>query len=617
KRSNWKAQHNSNGFGEEDERFERLANDKAGLCGQPSFIGTDKHCLAQTLSLSCVLHMFTSTNESEENSTDYSYSSDDSSSEGTATTDEETAPETERGSIQPDPNLDPFADTTNAGAGTGSRSSSGESDSESDSASSDSDDYYQAVDPKTGKNMYSVTPRTARGGRKAVLLSDEGGAPQTWRERAADPDALLTARITARLAGNITDRMETARSALYTSRSFQSTARSLKTARTIGVITARVGQLVVDRGFIGPITRKLKRDWKSFQSFREKGRKKRSYKTLAWFEERIQDIEAKELDEKAKLQRTRQLKWTALLRNDRKSQERRIAQKELREFYQTERQLEVDESLDIAKRRHKRLELHEEWGRENEAKNAERKRQNDEASEEARQAACTARVAHERATKWQRKLYVYHETQALTQATLGIMRKAGVLAGVNPPLPEEEDAPRETQTELLLRLKAVEPGAKPNRPVSQQGGKNRRGKKRSSGAFQVDLLHFHNLTHMRCLKIGSDGGRALSHDLQQGGCPQLQVLRLGWCLLDYRGLAAMVEAFASRTSRELHTLDLRVNNLSHSSLKILGDCVRKGSLPALRVIDLSGNMLGDRGGKVMAHQFFNGTWSKLTTIDVA
>lgn len=329
----------------------------------------------------------------------------------------------------------------------------------------------------------------------------------------------------------------------------------------------------------------------------------------------------------------------------------------------------------------------------------------------------------------------YDRGEVITQATLRIMRRSGIIAGVNAPPAEIEEEPLETDTHLLLRLKHVPlhidvvekktetetgtstvttttindarqltppigkaglrqssssggsilpplvagggkehpqrvdrlkiPGTEPSSslpqppksspkvvrtnkaatapgppagPPAEEGrkasrgagmrkraGGHNRGKKRSSGAFEVDLLRFRGLEEIRGWKIGTHGGESLATDLGNGACPRLSVLRLGWCCLGDRGTRAVVRSLcgggggASAAGRILTELDLRGNAVTAVGLRVLGGALACGGLPALRVLDLGSNSLRDDGGKSVAHRLLAGagTWRCLVRLDLS
>lgn len=316
----------------------------------------------------------------------------------------------------------------------------------------------------------------------------------------------------------------------------------------------------------------------------------------------------------------------------------------------------------------------------------------------------------------------------MTQATLRLMRRSGILAGVNTPPRDIEDLPLETDTYLLLRLKSgsrgntgsvarrwpvpakhpsgsadqgcgvrqgeetrkespdkstiqrgvtesrTSPGkdtstnehlvsgnttgerrdareaARPapllpaphttvgaqqtpanvaatklRRSAGEGGGKApNRGKKRSSGVFEVDLLRFRRVEEIRGWKLGPAGGECLAADLANGACPRLVVLRLGWSLLGDRGMRALVRALsggggASAAGRTLQELDLRGNGITAGGSRVIGSALATGAFPALRSLDLSANALRDEGGRAVAHFLLSGegSWPRLARLDLS
>ncbi|CAN0326562.1 unnamed protein product, partial [Hapterophycus canaliculatus] len=151
-----------------------------------------------------------------------------------------------------------------------------------------------------------------------------------------------------------------------------------------------------------------------------------------------------------------------------------------------------------------------------------------------------------------------------------------------------------------------------------------RGKKKSSGVFEVDLLRFRGVEEIRGWKLGVPGGEGLGKDFASGACPRLRVLRLGWCSLGDRGARAIVRALcggggSSGAGRTLQELDLRGNAVTVVGLRVLGSALAFGGLPALRALDLGSNSLRDEGGKAVAHRLLAGagTWRQLVRLDLS
>ena len=158
----------------------------------------------------------------------------------------------------------------------------------------------------------------------------------------------------------------------------------------------------------------------------------------------------------------------------------------------------------------------------------------------------------------------------------------------------------------------------------KNGPKNRGGRKRSSGAFEVDLLRFRSVENIRGWKLGAPGGECLASDFSNGACPRLSVLRLGWCLIGDRGARAIVRSLcsgggAAAAGRTLRVLDLRGNAVTALGAGTLGTALAAGGLPALRDLDLGSNALRDEGGRAVAHHLFAGlgTWPRLCRLDLS
>lgn len=313
-------------------------------------------------------------------------------------------------------------------------------------------------------------------------------------------------------------------------------------------------------------------------------------------------------------------------------------------------------------------------------------------------------------------LMEYDNGEALTQATLRLMRQSGILAGVNALPRDIKNPPLETDTHLLLRLKTSSPRSKsgtvagrrsvpaghPNGNADQDYGARQgnvtgirtslgaisendeslvggnttdhcrdageptipkrrpapspashttagaqqapddaatkptrgagdsvarapnRGKKRSSGAFEVDLLRFRRVEEIRGCKLGPAGGESLAADLANGACPRLTALRLGWNMLGDRGMRALVKALshgggASAAGRTLQELDLRGNGITVGGSWVIGKALATGAFPALRDLCLGANALRDEGGRAVAHFLLSGegSWPRLVRLNLS
>lgn len=148
-----------------------------------------------------------------------------------------------------------------------------------------------------------------------------------------------------------------------------------------------------------------------------------------------------------------------------------------------------------------------------------------------------------------------------------------------------------------------------------------RGRKQSSGAFEVDLLRFRSVEEIRGWKLGAPGGKSLAAEFSIGACPRLKVLRLGWCSLGDRGTQAIMSALggSSGTGKMLQELQLHGNAITAGGGSAVWKALSTGVLPALRALDLGNNSLGEVGGREVAHHLLvgRGTWSRLVILDLS
>lgn len=160
-------------------------------------------------------------------------------------------------------------------------------------------------------------------------------------------------------------------------------------------------------------------------------------------------------------------------------------------------------------------------------------------------------------------------------------------------------------------------------PAITRKSKNR-GRKQSSGAFEVDLLRFRSVEEIRGWKLGAPGGESLAADFSNGACPRLKVLRLGWCSLGDRGTQAIMSALGGSsgtraTGKMLQELQLNGNAITTGGGSAIWKALSTGVLPVLRSLDLGNNSLGEVGGREVAHHLLmgRGTWPRLIILDLS
>ena len=192
-----------------------------------------------------------------------------------------------------------------------------------------------------------------------------------------------------------------------------------------------------------------------------------------------------------------------------------------------------------------------------------------------------------------------------TQEVLAMMRRAGVIAGVNAPPVEGEDMQRETAKHVVLRCKKAED------LVGVVRGRN-------FSLFTADLRRFKNVETMKGDQIGIEGAVFLSSMLRQGCCPRLTSLNLGWNRIKKVGADRLFDMFGKQGGTILiEHLDLRMNHIPGQCVKKLCRYFRGGTtLMFLKVLDLRQNMIGDEGALALSHCCLNGNLTGLTRLYV-
>ena len=185
------------------------------------------------------------------------------------------------------------------------------------------------------------------------------------------------------------------------------------------------------------------------------------------------------------------------------------------------------------------------------------------------------------------------EDRELTQDVLQIMRRAGVIAGVNPPPAHEDPDQLETSSEVLLV----------NRPPEELAS-TKRG--RNFSFFTVDLKRFRNVERITGKKIGMGGARFLASSLRSGCCPRLREVNLGWNDMKRVGAESLFAAFRQGSAAKIEKLDLRMNHIDAHAMRAFSEALAHGALPQLTVLDLRQNVIGDRGAQALAHSVLAG-----------
>ena len=209
-----------------------------------------------------------------------------------------------------------------------------------------------------------------------------------------------------------------------------------------------------------------------------------------------------------------------------------------------------------------------------------------------------------------------------TQTALTTMRRAGMIAGVNPPKPDPHEPPNETDVEILLRVKEKRPEEEEEEvrepeQTSSRGARRTaiqkhrsKKKKQEESHFEIELKRFRTVEKIQGFKLGPIGVRYLVRDLVLGACPRLDTLDLGWNHIGRQGIKFLSDGFKRKCAPNLTKLDLRANLLMPNSIELLLEGLVKGQVK-LKVLDLRANAFKDDGGCLIASLALEGCFETL------
>ena len=357
-----------------------------------------------------------------------------------------------------------------------------------------------------------------------------------------------------------------------------------------------------------------------FDDWRERRAKERRHPTLGYYE---------------KLMRKEQRKADRLAEEaeDKRIEVEQIQREEWRQRQEDEDFLayakEVDEKryrLDRARRTKEmentmcRMTLFEKWDLENGVINRKRQKESDDKEKADKEADAKLADTTFREAKAHNAELLRLEQEADTQSALRTMRRAGMIAGVNPPKPDARGLPNETDIELLLKIKAhVQVEETKEEPMQQDSRSGRRAaikqhqtkkKEKEKSHFEVELSRFRNVEKIQGSKLGPLGVRYLITELVKGACPRLATLDLGWNRIGRQGVQFLSDGFKRKCCPNLVRLDLRANLLLPNALEVLMEGLNMGDVK-LRVLDLRANALKDEGGCVVASLALAGAFESL------
>jgi len=223
------------------------------------------------------------------------------------------------------------------------------------------------------------------------------------------------------------------------------------------------------------------------------------------------------------------------------------------------------------------------------------------------------------------------EETAATQHIQRMMRRAGVLPGVNPVGTDDPPDQQEFATNVILRgtpLEAVKAARKAERHFR---------------SFNIDLRRFRNIEVLKAERIGERGGRALARCLAAKAANRMHTLvrfclsltrhplylpltrhpltptpqDLGFCEIRRRGADSLFGAFSGGAGGALVRLELRNNGLPPQTGQAVYDAVHEnGALPKLKELGLAQNVLGSAGACKLASLAFKG-WKSLESLNLS
>ncbi len=310
---------------------------------------------------------------------------------------------------------------------------------------------------------------------------------------------------------------------------------------------------------------------------------------------------------------------------------------------------------------HKRYEFNlfylQKWAAEGHVKKEQLERDELAEAERVRIAAEEKAELDERNERREYERKVLADDVAETQKIQGMMRKTGVIAGVNAPLPQPSniharDMPRGGMKNsklisssdsainseaknvsdwdkhkvlfsslglkkapppisrktryLVVTLKGsvdftLNPKVKGRMPWHNAGGADA-----TMTVFDEDLSLYRDLEHLKCENIGERGALCLAAEFVRGACPAIQILNLNRCEMQTRGCNRLLTAIRLARLDNLHTLKLRSNSLSARVVDFFHSALDKGALSNLSTLDLRDNELGLDGAYAVTELFLSG-----------
>lgn len=163
--------------------------------------------------------------------------------------------------------------------------------------------------------------------------------------------------------------------------------------------------------------------------------------------------------------------------------------------------------------------------------------------------------------------------------------------------------------ELVLNLTdsvdfTVRPKNKGRMPWHNAGGKSDGGN--TMAVFDIDLSLYREVQVLRCERLGERGALCLAAEFVRGACPSLLDLNLNRCQITTRGFGRVLNGIRLARLDNLISLHLRGNQLGARSVEYIHSALEKGALSNVTMLDLRDNELNVEGAYALASLFFSG-----------
>lgn len=260
-----------------------------------------------------------------------------------------------------------------------------------------------------------------------------------------------------------------------------------------------------------------------------------------------------------------------------------------------------------------RCNLYDEWGFESDKRRSTEEKEGTVKAEEIRiQKANEENLAEKRARQ-NSEAAQWHGTHEETQYILQMMRRAGVVDGVNSPPAKPVELPLDESTAKRVLIRCVSKLIGLEKYTTHEDSKDTAVGK--GFKLNINLRNCHEVIEIQGHQIGAQGARLLSSNLLNGSCPNLMRLFLGWNNIQVLGLKELMKAVASKQMvSSITCLDLKANSISSKGLQCFQDAMDQGALPVLENLDLSKNPIQSDGARIIVHVILGGRFECLSVL---